>query len=86
MQEDEGEGHLGEKEQPIISLIKLGGSPSNDCSFFFSPRIEGVESKSAFVYECLGDSNTACVGPISTIEPAYITAILSVISAITAMS
>ena len=42
-------GHLGAKEHPSILFIKLGGSPSRDFNFFFSPFIEGVESKSAFV-------------------------------------
>tara|TARA_Y100000741_G_scaffold266306_1_gene206685 strand:+ start:594 stop:785 length:192 start_codon:yes stop_codon:yes gene_type:complete len=46
---DDGVGHRGEKEQPSITLIKLGGSPSSDRNFFFSPRIDGVESKSALV-------------------------------------
>ena len=48
--------------------------------------MDGVESSNALVYACLGELKTSFVGPISTIDPAYITAILSVISAITAIS
>ena len=40
-------GHLGANEQPTASSIKLGGSPSNELSFTFSPTTEGVDSKSA---------------------------------------
>ena len=67
-------------------LIRLGGSPSRALNFFFSPTTEGVDSSNSFVYACLGLVKIEEVGPISTIEPAYMTAILSVISAITAIS
>ena len=46
--------HLGEKEHPISASIKLGGSPSSEFNFTFSPTTEGVDSRSALVYACLG--------------------------------
>jgi hypothetical protein len=42
-------GHLGANEHPSILFIRLGGSPSSDFNFFFSPLIEGVESNKALV-------------------------------------
>ena len=67
-------------------MIKLGGSPSKDFNFTLSPTTEGVDSSNDFVYDCIGLAKIYFVGPRSTILPAYITAILSVISAITAIS
>ena len=42
-------GHLGANEQPSILSIRLGGSPSNEFSFTFSPTTEGVDSNNALV-------------------------------------
>ena len=49
LQPEVGVGQRGEKEQPLITFIKLGGSPSSELNFFFSPCIDGVESKRALV-------------------------------------
>ena len=42
LQEVSLSGHLGAKEHPDTSSIKLGGSPSRERNFFFSPTTEGV--------------------------------------------
>ena len=51
-----------------------------------APPITGSESSSRFVYGCCGRANTASTGPLSTIRPAYMTAIRSQVSASTARS
>ena len=58
LQEVSLSGHLGAKEHPDTSSIKLGGSPSRERNYFFSPTTEGVDSNNNFVYACLGLLNT----------------------------
>ena len=51
-----------------------------------SPPITGSESSRRFVYGCCGAAKTSRTGPVSTIRPAYMTAIRSQVSASTPRS
>ena len=72
-------GHLGWNRQPVGGSVLLGGSPemTGRLRNLFSGSGSGTAAMSAFVYGCNGLSIMALEGPISTMRPAYITAILS---------
>ena len=80
-------GQRGWKWQPDGRLIRLGGRPEIGTSS--SPRglsRRGIDLSSPQVYGCWGEPKIASVGARSTIRPAYMTAISSVISATTPRS
>ena len=63
-----------------------GGPPGIGGASSRAPPITGSESSRRFVYGCWGAANTSRTGPVSTIRPAYMTAIRSQVSASTARS
>ena len=70
----------------LRQLARVGGPPGIGVASPRSPPITGSESSRRFVYGCCGAAKTASTGPVSTIRPAYMTAIRSQVSASTPRS
>jgi len=76
---DSANGHLGLNLHPGGGLMALGTSPLISACNRFRRSGSGIGADviSAIVYGCLGLVTTVLVGPYSTSEPAYITAMVS---------